>query len=43
MLIVNFASELFGVAPLTLSDWGWIVLLTSPVLLLPDVVRLIRK
>lgn len=43
MLIVNFASNLFGVAPLSLSDWGWIIVLTSPVLLIPDIVRLVRR
>ena len=41
--IVNFAGDLFGVAPLTLSDWGWIIVITSPVLLIPDVVRLVRR
>jgi Ca2+-transporting ATPase len=43
VLIVNFASDLFGVAPLSLSDWGWIILLTLPVLLVPDIVRMIRR
>lgn len=43
MLIVNFAGELFSVAPLSLSDWGWILLLTSPILLIPDIVRLVRR
>ena len=42
IIIVNFASDLFGVAPLTLSDWGWIVLITSPVLIIPDIARLVR-
>jgi Ca2+-transporting ATPase len=43
VVIVNFAGELFSVAPLTLSDWGWILLITSPVLLIPDIVRLVRR
>ena len=43
VVIVNFAGDLFGVAPLTLSDWGWIIVITSPVLLIPDVVRLVRR
>ncbi len=43
MLIVNFAGELFSVAPLSLSDWGWILLITSPILLIPDIVRLVRR
>ncbi len=43
VLIVNFASSLFGVAPLALSDWGWILLITSPILIIPDIVRLVRR
>lgn len=42
VLIVTFAGELFNVAPLTLSDWGWILLITSPVVIIPDVVRTLR-
>ena len=38
-LIVNFAGNFFEVAPLAVSDWLWILLATSPVLLLPDLVR----
>ena len=43
VLIVNFAGDLFGVAPLPLSDWAWILLLTSPILFIPDIVRLVRR
>ncbi len=41
--IVNYAGEMFNVAPLSLSDWGWILLSTSPVLLLADIVRCIKN
>jgi Ca2+-transporting ATPase len=43
VIIVNFAGDLFGVAPLPLSDWAWILLLTSPILFIPDIVRLVRR
>lgn len=42
ILIVTFAGELFNVAPLALKDWGWIVLITSPVIIIPDIVRTCR-
>ena len=41
--IVTFAGELFNVEPLSISDWVWIALITSPVLLIPDVVRTMRR
>ncbi len=41
ILIVTYAGSMFNVAPLTLSDWGWILLISSPVLIVPDVVRCI--
>lgn len=43
MLIVNFAGDLFGVAPLPFNDWVWILLLTSPILFIPDILRLMRR
>lgn len=43
VLIVNFAGDLFGVAPLPFSDWAWILLLTSPILFIPDILRLVRR
>ena len=42
LLIVNCAGDLFGVAPLSWSDWAWIMLISSPVLFIPDVIRTIR-
>lgn len=43
VVIVTFASDLFNVEPISLSDWGYILLLTSPVLLVPDVVRFVTS
>ena len=41
-LIVNCIGAFFEVSPLPLADWGWILLCTSPVLILPDLYRFIR-
>ena len=44
ILIVTYASSMFNVAPMQhWSDWGWILLITSPVLILSDIVRFIRN
>jgi Ca2+-transporting ATPase len=43
VVIVNYASQLFSVAPLSLNDWLLILAITAPVLLIPDVVRLVVK
>jgi hypothetical protein len=43
VLIVNFAGKFFGVAPLAVMDWVLILLITMPVLLIPDVVRFIKR
>ena len=42
ILIVNVAGEFFEVAPLSAADWKWLILLTSSVLLVPDLFRLVR-
>ncbi len=42
VLIVNFASEMFNVSPLHASDWLWLLLVTSPILLVGEVVRLVK-
>jgi len=42
-LIVNCFGAFFEVSPLPLTDWGWILLCTSPVLILPDLYRFIRS
>ncbi len=39
IFIVNFASGFFKVAPLTALDWVWIIVLTSPILIIPDIYR----
>ena len=42
VIIVNFAGRMFSVTALDLKDWLLILLITSPVLILTDVVRTIR-
>jgi Ca2+-transporting ATPase len=42
ILIVTFAGPVFNVYHLTIADWGWLLLITSPVLLVADVVRTLR-
>ena len=39
ILIVQFGGEVFRTQPLSLSQWGWIILLTSPVLWVGELVR----
>jgi len=41
ILIVSFAGKMFNVSPLHLSDWMWILLITSPVLIFADLFRTI--
>lgn len=43
ILIVSYAGEMFNVAPLSLSDWGWILLITSPVLIVADIIRFVHN
>jgi Ca2+-transporting ATPase len=43
ILIVSFAGSMFNVAPLDAYDWGWILLITSPVLVVSDIVRFVRN
>lgn len=43
ILIVNFAGRMFNVSPLALNDWLWIMVITLPVLVLGDAMRLMRK
>lgn len=43
ILIVNCAGSIFGVEALTLSDWGYILLITSPVLVIGDIIRFIKN
>ena len=41
--IVTFAGQFFSVAPLAVTDWLCICLLTIPVLLIPDVCRFAKR
>jgi Ca2+-transporting ATPase len=41
--IVNFLGPAFEVEALTMSDWGLIILVTSPIFVFPDVIRTIQK
>ena len=40
--IVNLFGEFFGVSPLSLQDWLWIILVTGVVLVVPDGIRTLR-
>ena len=42
-LIVNCFGAFFEVSSLPLADWGWILLCTSPVLIIPDLYRFVRS
>lgn len=42
ILIVSLAGPAFNVSRLSVSDWLWILLLTSPVLVVADVFRTVR-
>lgn len=39
ILIVTYASPMFGVEPLKATDWLWIIIITSPILIVADVIR----
>ena len=41
ILIVTYGGTMFSAAPLTLSDWCWIMIITSPVLIVADIIRFI--
>lgn len=43
MLIVTFGGKMFSVEPLPIIDWLYIMLLTSPVLIVGEIVTLIRR
>ena len=42
ILIVNGVGELFSVSPLPLRDWIYILVGTSPILIVPDIIRSVR-
>ena len=41
VLIMQLGYNLFEVAPLTLSEWGWLLLITSPLVIVTDIVRFV--
>lgn len=43
VVIVTFGGQFFNVVPLSLSDWIWIVVITSPVLWIGEIARLFSK
>ncbi len=43
VLIVSFAGKMFNVSPLQPAEWGWILLITSPVLIVADLARTIKN
>ena len=43
ILIVTFAGRMFNVSRLTFGDWGWIMLMTAPVIIVGDLFRLLKS
>lgn len=43
VLIVNVFGEMFGVSALSWSDWLWLLLLTCPILIVGEIVRLFMR
>ncbi len=43
VLIVSFGGKMFGVTPLSLHDWIWIISLTSPVLLIGEILTVVKR
>lgn len=43
IIIVTFAGKMFSVEALEMKDWIWIVLITSPVLIISDIFRTITN
>ena len=43
IFIVTFAGKMFSVERLNFNDWLWIILITSPVLIIADIFRTLRK
>ena len=42
ILIVTFAGPAFNVSPLSGGDWLYILLMTSPILIIPDIIRTLK-
>ena len=43
ILIVSFGGQMFNVEPISIADWCWILIITSPVLIIADIVRFVRN
>lgn len=43
VLIVNVLGEMFGVSALTWHDWLWIILFTSPILIISELLRFLHN
>lgn len=43
LLIVNVAGNFFDAAPLEMRDWGWLMLITSPIFIIPDLYRSVKR
>ena len=42
-VIVTFGGQMFRTVPLSAAEWGWIMLLTSPVLWIGEIVRKVKR
>ncbi len=42
VIIVTFAGDMFGVSRLSLADWIWILLVTSPILIIGEIGRALK-
>ena len=43
IVLVNLDGVMFNVAPLTASDWVYIIIATSPIAFVPDIIRTIQN
>ena len=43
ILIVTYGGKMFNVEPLSAADWCWILIITSPVLIIADIMRFVRN
>ncbi|MCH5311477.1 MAG: calcium-translocating P-type ATPase, PMCA-type [Prevotella sp.] len=43
IIIVNFFGEMFSVCPIDFSDWVYIIIVTSPILVVGEIIRLVKS
>jgi len=43
ILYVPFFAGVFGVAPLSLAEWGWVMIYSLPIIVLDEIMKLIAK